>query len=158
MTRISQPPISQTRPPRLKPGEPHPKRNVKPPMKFTCCLSHQVLSPTNEDLVIYKHHDGQVVAFAYDALLEIVKRAGKSYFINIPYRRKKGFDIIEFLNQTRENIRKNVATGKIDGQKLENTLLAVIDVLDRTELSKFIVGGTSAFLPNGLAISSYPKE
>ncbi|MFA5184715.1 MAG: hypothetical protein WC456_04305 [Patescibacteria group bacterium] len=158
MTRISQPPISQTRPPRLKPGEPHPKRNVKPTMKFTCCLSHQVLSPTNEDLVIYRHHDGQVVAFAYDALLEIVKRAGKSYFINIPYRRGKKFDIIEFLNQTRENIRKSIEAGKVDSQKLENTLLATTDILDNTKLSKFIDGGTSAFLTSGLVISSYPKK
>ena len=155
MTRISHAPVNQTRPRRLRKGEPRPKKGVKP-IRFTCCLSGEVLPATSDELISYIHHDNQRVDFSYERLLDILKKPGKNYF-KISHRREKDFNIIDFFNATRETIIKAKEKGALDPIKLENTLIGVNTVLDATHLGRFIVGGSSAFLPQGLVISSFPK-
>jgi hypothetical protein len=148
-------PINRQKVP-LKFGEKRGDRAKNPTPKFTCCLSGEVLPATSEELVSYIHHDNQRIDFSYERLLDILKKTGKNYF-KISHRREKDFNIIDFFNVTRETILKAKEKGNLDPVKLENTLIGVNTVLDATRLSSFIVGGSSAFLPQGLIVSNFPK-
>ncbi|MFA5155610.1 MAG: hypothetical protein WC453_04220 [Patescibacteria group bacterium] len=148
-------PIAQLKIP-LKYGEKRGDRTKNQIPRFICCLSGESLAATNDELVSYIHHDGQRIDFSYICLLDMIGRQEETYF-RLPYRRAKDFDIVDFLNQTRKKITKATAQGKIDPAKLEKTIIAATEILDATGLNRFIAGGSSAFITEGLIISEFPK-
>ncbi len=132
-SRINQPSVKQQ------------NRKKSTIVKIVCCFSNEVLAPYDPQKVSYHHHGKEVIAFKYEYLLQIIN-TGKTYFPALPRTKAKWFDIIDYLNKTRDVLND---PKKLDNKRKANTLRKITQFLDKTGLSRY-VGGTAEFVRLGL--------
>jgi len=116
--------------------------------------------------VFYVHQGVKVIAFEYEYLLKMAREA-QECFPKLPAAKPEKFDLMEFLENARKKIEKNLG-GELSLEKLtasqkeeeptneELAIKLIGDFLDKTRLSKY-VGGAYEFVQKGLVPSTYPK-
>jgi hypothetical protein len=86
-------------------------------------------------MVLYVHPDGEKITFCYEHLFEIIGRR-KTYLPKLSHTMPKGFNIKDYLNSAHEKI----ANKPLLDEKVQETMLVITEILDKTGLSRYIGG------------------